>query len=137
MNRLIRQYISKKRDFMTIDEKDVELAMERLNNRPRKCLGFRSPFEIFLVNLLHFRVEFRENNSHCMPYIPHTAILVELSAGPAVFITTYQNEPGLRVNPGSWVIGILLIACNRPFIQLLPVCHWGNRYFSRKAWRLI
>jgi IS30 family transposase len=91
MNGLIRQYIPKKSDFTSIGETEVELIMDRLNNRPRKCLGFRSPFEIFLVNLLHFRVEFRENNSHCMPYIPHTAILVELSAGPAVFILARGN----------------------------------------------
>ena len=46
MNGLIRQYISKKRDFMSVDEKDVEFVMDRLNNRPRKCLDFMSPFEI-------------------------------------------------------------------------------------------
>ena len=47
MNGLIRQYIPKKCDFTSIGETEVELVMDRLNNRPRKCLGFMSPFEKF------------------------------------------------------------------------------------------
>jgi IS30 family transposase len=47
LNGLIRQYIPKKRDFAFVDQSEVELVMDRLNNRPRKCLGFMSPFEIF------------------------------------------------------------------------------------------
>lgn len=57
MNGLIRQYIPKKRDFTFVNETEVELVMDRLNNRPRKCLGFVSPLKIFLIFLLHFRVE--------------------------------------------------------------------------------
>jgi IS30 family transposase len=48
MNGLIRQYIPKKSDFASIDETEVELVMDRLNNQPRKCLGFVSPLEIFI-----------------------------------------------------------------------------------------
>jgi IS30 family transposase len=47
MNGLIRQYIPKKCDFSSIGEIEVELVMDRLNNRPRKCLGFMSPLEKF------------------------------------------------------------------------------------------
>ncbi len=47
MNGLIRQYIPKKRDFASVDETEVELVMNRLNNMPRKCLGFMSPLEKF------------------------------------------------------------------------------------------
>ena len=47
MNGLIRQYIPKKCDFSSIGETEVELVMDRLNNRPRKCLGFMSPLEKF------------------------------------------------------------------------------------------
>jgi IS30 family transposase len=47
LNGLIRQYIPKKRDFAFVDQSEVELVMDRLNNRPRKCLDFMSPFEIF------------------------------------------------------------------------------------------
>jgi transposase, IS30 family len=47
MNGLIRQYIPKKRNFLSVEETEVELVMARLNNRPRKCLDFVSPFEVF------------------------------------------------------------------------------------------
>jgi IS30 family transposase len=47
MNGLICQYIPKKSDFASIDETEVEFVMDRLNNRPRKCLGFLSPLEKF------------------------------------------------------------------------------------------
>jgi IS30 family transposase len=49
MNGLIRQYIPKKRKFTSVNETEVELIMDRLNNRPRKCLDFMSPFEMFFV----------------------------------------------------------------------------------------
>jgi transposase, IS30 family len=48
MNGLIRQYIPKKCDLKIIDETAVEFIMDRLNNRPRKCLDFMSPLEMFL-----------------------------------------------------------------------------------------
>lgn len=47
MNGLIRQYIPKSRNLASLDETEVELVMDRLNNRPRKCLDFKSPFEVF------------------------------------------------------------------------------------------
>lgn len=48
MNGLVRQYLPKKPDFGKITDEDVEFVIERLNNRPRKCLGFKSPNQIFL-----------------------------------------------------------------------------------------
>jgi IS30 family transposase len=47
MNGLVRQYFPKKRSFATITDQDVEFVMERLNNRPRKCLGFKLPNQVF------------------------------------------------------------------------------------------
>ena len=47
MNGLVRQYFPKKRSFATITEHEIEFVMERLNNRPRKCLGFKSPNQVF------------------------------------------------------------------------------------------
>ena len=46
-NGLIRQYFPKQRDLTTITEEEVEQAMEKLNHRPRKSLGFRTPYEVF------------------------------------------------------------------------------------------
>jgi len=47
MNGLIRQYIPKGRQFDTITDHDLLFIIDRLNHRPRKCLDFRTPFEVF------------------------------------------------------------------------------------------
>jgi IS30 family transposase len=47
-NGLIRQYFSKGTDFYKITDKQVRHAMTRLNNRPRKTRGGRSPNELFM-----------------------------------------------------------------------------------------
>ena len=46
-NGLIRQYFPKKFDFAQISGADVCRAEKRLNNRPRKTLGYRTPNEVF------------------------------------------------------------------------------------------
>lgn len=46
-NGLIRQYFPKKRDFATVTNEEIVRAMRRLNNRPRKCLGFNTPNHVF------------------------------------------------------------------------------------------
>ena len=47
MNGLVRQYIPKPRQFDTNTEHELLFITNRLNNRPRKCLDFRTPFEVF------------------------------------------------------------------------------------------
>lgn len=44
-NGLIRQYFPKKTDFKTVTNEEVYNVMEKLNNRPRKSLGFQTPFQ--------------------------------------------------------------------------------------------
>lgn len=46
-NGLIRQYFPKRRDFTTITDAEVQAAMDKLNNRPRKCLGMKTPNQVF------------------------------------------------------------------------------------------
>lgn len=46
-NGLIRQYFPKTSSLANIDPKKTEYVMERINNRPRKKLGFKTPFEVF------------------------------------------------------------------------------------------
>jgi IS30 family transposase len=46
-NGLVRQYFPKGSDFSRITDKEVEVVMERLNNRPRKTLGFKTPSQLF------------------------------------------------------------------------------------------
>jgi len=47
MNGLIRQYFPKQRDLRTVTDEEIQKAMDRLNNRPRKCLGYQTPNEVF------------------------------------------------------------------------------------------
>lgn len=46
-NGLIRQYLPKERNLTTLTTKEELMIMDRLNLRPRKCLGFLTPFEVF------------------------------------------------------------------------------------------
>lgn len=47
-NGLIRQYFPKNRDFTTITQKQINHVMDKLNNRPRKCLGIKTPNQVLL-----------------------------------------------------------------------------------------
>ena len=47
LNGLIRQYAPKKRAFSTITEQEIKMIQDRLNHRPRKRLGFKTPHEVF------------------------------------------------------------------------------------------
>jgi IS30 family transposase len=46
-NGLVRQYFPKKYEFARITDQDLQLVEDRLNNRPRKTLGYRTPNEVF------------------------------------------------------------------------------------------
>ena len=46
-NGLIRQYLRKNKNFKTITDSKIIHAMKRLNNRPRKRLGYKTPNEVF------------------------------------------------------------------------------------------
>jgi IS30 family transposase len=46
-NGLLRQYFPKKCDLQQVTRNDMNLAMSRLNFRPRKSLRFKTPFEVF------------------------------------------------------------------------------------------
>jgi len=46
-NGLLRYYFPKGTDFGALSEKDVALVVKKLNNRPRKCLNYQTPYEVF------------------------------------------------------------------------------------------
>jgi len=46
-NGLLRQYFPKSMELIDIPVSAVFAAVDKLNNRPRKCLGFRTPYEAF------------------------------------------------------------------------------------------
>ncbi len=51
VNGLVRRYFPKGTDFGTITDEQVAWVESRINNRPRKCLGYTTPAEIAAVAL--------------------------------------------------------------------------------------
>jgi len=49
-NGLLRQFFPKGMDFSMVSQTDVDIVLELLNNRPRKCLNYRTPTEVFWGN---------------------------------------------------------------------------------------
>jgi len=50
VNGLIRQYLPKKTDLRYVSHHRLQFIMDRLNHRPRKTLGFKTPYEVFCNN---------------------------------------------------------------------------------------
>lgn len=46
-NGLLRRYFPKGSDFRNVTEETLASAVKKLNHRPRKCLGYRTPHEVF------------------------------------------------------------------------------------------
>ena len=45
-NGLIRQYAPKGSSFDDMTSKNIQTIMDKLNNRPRKCLDFQTPNQV-------------------------------------------------------------------------------------------
>ena len=50
-NGLLRQYIPKDRPLSTVTQEELKMMENKLNQRPRKRLGFRTPHEVFHESL--------------------------------------------------------------------------------------
>ena len=46
-NGLLRQYFPKDTNLLLVSQDEVNDALYKLNHRPRKCLGYRTPHEVF------------------------------------------------------------------------------------------
>jgi IS30 family transposase len=55
-NGLLRQYFPRERALSGVRSDDVQRAADKLNHRPRKCLGYRTPHEV-LMEALALRFE--------------------------------------------------------------------------------
>jgi len=47
-NGLLREYFPKGMELIDIAVEEVLKAVDKLNSRPRKCLGFKTPYEVFM-----------------------------------------------------------------------------------------
>ncbi len=56
-NGLIRRFFPKGTDFKKITEKQLKVVQNKLNNRPRKVLGYKTPNEVFQSELLKHKMK--------------------------------------------------------------------------------
>lgn len=47
LNGLVRRYFPKRKSLKDVTTKDVKIVQSLLNNRPKKCLGYKTPNEVF------------------------------------------------------------------------------------------
>lgn len=52
-NGLLREFYPKKTDLATVPSNDLAYYLMLINSRPRKCLGWKSPIQVFLHELAH------------------------------------------------------------------------------------
>ena len=53
-NGLLREYLPKSFDIAFSSDNEIAAFVNKINFRPRKCLGWKSPHEVFFNHLLHF-----------------------------------------------------------------------------------
>lgn len=46
-NGLLRQYFPKAMELIDVTIKEVFRAVDKLNSRPKKCLNYKTPYEVF------------------------------------------------------------------------------------------
>jgi len=58
MNRELRRFFPKRTDFSKVSQKEIDYAVDWLNNCPRKSLKYRTPREVFeeQLEIMHFKV---------------------------------------------------------------------------------
>ena len=51
-NRRARRWLPRKRDIGPMTDHDMKVICDRLNNTPRKCLGWTTPAEVFREKMM-------------------------------------------------------------------------------------
>ncbi len=52
-NGLLREYLQKEKDTTLVPDSYIQSFMHKLNTRPRKCLKWKTPYEVFYDKVLH------------------------------------------------------------------------------------
>lgn len=52
-NGLLREYFPKGKDLTDITDDYIQNKIYELNKRPRKCLGYKTPYEVYYSTSLH------------------------------------------------------------------------------------
>jgi IS30 family transposase len=54
----LRAFLPRKTDLAELNNQDIERVVAHYNHTPRKCLGYKTPAQIFTKHLVHFKREF-------------------------------------------------------------------------------
>ena len=57
INGRLRRYLPINTDFQNLSDQALQNIEDKINNTPRKCLGFKTPAELFSKHVLHFKCE--------------------------------------------------------------------------------
>ena len=60
-NGRLRRYLPRRTVLDTVSDEALTQLNQACNNTPRKCLGYRTPAEIFAIRVLHLKCEFTLN----------------------------------------------------------------------------
>ncbi len=52
-NLLLREYFPKGNDITNVDDEYIQEKVDEMNRRPRKCLGYKTPYEVYYSKTLH------------------------------------------------------------------------------------
>lgn len=52
-NGLLREFYPKQTDLSKVTQQELRQKLELINNRPRKCLNWKIPIEVFLHEVSH------------------------------------------------------------------------------------
>lgn len=52
-NGLLREYFPKQQDINQWNDDDIQSVVDKLNLRPRKCLGWKTPYEVYFKKSLY------------------------------------------------------------------------------------
>lgn len=51
-NRRVRRWLPRKRDITAVSDHELKMICDRLNSTPRKCLGWKTPAEVFRQKMI-------------------------------------------------------------------------------------
>ncbi len=70
-NGLLREYFPKHQDINQWSEVDIQQVINKLNLRPRKCLGWKTPYEVYFKNRCTWFDNSRSNYKYSQVYIQY------------------------------------------------------------------
>ena len=63
-NGLLREYSPKGVDLTDATDEEIQGWATKLNTRPKKCLNWKTPYEIFYKTVLHLIWQFKVYKNH-------------------------------------------------------------------------